>query len=227
MKVLGIDTSTRNLSIALRDNDIVLAEFNGKGRLRHSQDLIPEINSILESRGLKLDVLDGFAISIGPGSFTGLRIGTATLKALNLVTNKPILAVPTLDVIANNIKQSECDICVIVDAKKNKVYSCLYKMQDGKIERKTDYLLITIEDLLKLINLPTLFLGDGIHLYKKAILDKINSSKFAQESLWFPKASVVTKLGAEKLKKGEKTDGDKLTPMYLYSRECSIRGVDR
>ena len=227
MKILGIDTSTKNLSVAILDEDRLLAEFNGRDRLRHSQDLIPRIASLLKSARLALSDLDGFAVSIGPGSFTGLRIGVTTLKGLNLVTGKPIAAVPTLDALAYNISGEYKNICVIVDAKKNKVYACIYTKIDDKIKRETEYLLLPIEELLERIDSPAIFLGDGIGLYKEAISNKLNSAQFAEENLWFPKASIVSKLGIEKLRKDEITGGDELVPMYLYSRECSIRGIDR
>jgi len=223
MKVLGIDTSTKKLSVAIVEGSQVLAEFEGSGSLRHSQDLIPTIESLLKKTKLTLNDLDGFAISIGPGSFTGLRIGVSTIKALNIVTNKPIAAVPTMDIIAYNIKNNPGDICVIIDAKKNKVYSCIYKHDNEKLVKKTDYLLITPDELLKKISRPTTFIGDGIALYK----DKLLTMRFGEEALWVPKASVVAKLGIEKLKNNETVSGDELVPMYLYSRECSIRGVDR
>ena len=227
MKVLGIDTSTKNLSVAIVEDSKTLAEFKGRERLRHSQDLIPTIEALLKSEKLKLNELDGFAISIGPGSFTGLRIGVATLKGLNLVTGKPITAVPTLDTIANNISESSQDICVIVDAKKNNVYSCVYYRKNGKIERKSGYLLVTVQELLEKLKAAVIFVGDGIALYKDAILEKINSAQFAKEETWFPKAGIVAALGMEKLEKNEIEDADSLVPMYLYSRECSIRGIDR
>ena len=227
MKVLGIETSTKNLSVAVLDGENILAEHNGSSRLRHSADLIPVIDKLLKASKLGLGDLDGFAVSAGPGSFTGLRIGIATLKGLNLTTEKPIIAVGTIDALARNIKKDNCDICAIIDAKKNNVYACLYAKKGGKIERKTDYLLIKPGELLDKISEPTIFVGDGISLYKDMILEKRPDSLFADPRLWQPKASVIAGLGARKLEGNQIEDPDKFVPMYLYSKECSIRGVDR
>ena len=227
MKVLGIDTSSKNLSVAIVENNKLLAEFNGKVHLRHSQDLIPTIKSLLKTSGFKLEDLDGFALSIGPGSFTGLRIGVSTVKGLSLALPKPIAAVPTLDVIAGNFSADAPNICAVVDAKKNKIYACIYARESGTIKRKSDYLLVTPEELLKNLHNTVVFLGDGIACYRERIVNQVPTARFTEEKLWFPKASVVASLGLEKLSKGETVSGDELVPMYLYSRECSIRGVDK
>ncbi len=227
MKVLGIETSTKKLGVALIDGENILAEHNGTSRLKHSADLIPVIDKLLKASRLDLGGLDGFAVSAGPGSFTGLRIGAATLKGLNLATKKPIIAVGTMDALAQNIKEDNCSICVTIDAKKTNVYACLYAKKNGKVERKTDYLLIKPGELLEKISEPTIFIGDGISLYKDMILERRPDSLFADSGLWQPKAGVIAGLGARKLEKNQIADPDKFVPMYLYSKECSLRGVDR
>ena len=227
MRVLGIDTSTRSLSAAVLDGGKITAEFNGDSRLRHLQDLMPVIDSLLSRSKIDLAALDGFAVSVGPGSFTGLRIGVSAVKGLNLVTGKPIAAVPTLDVLASNIKKGSGAICVIVDAKKNKLYAAIYAVKDGKLEKKSSYLLITLEELLKKINPQTTFTGDGVKIYKEKILSRLPDARFANEKLWIPRASAAAVLGAEMLKANITTSGDELVPMYLYSRECGIRGVEK
>jgi len=227
MKVLGVDTSSRSLSVAITEGSKVLAEFNGKANLRHSQDLIPTIENLLKSTGLELGDLDGFALSIGPGSFTGLRIGVSTLKGLGIVTGKVIACVPTMDAVVGNLTEDMPNACVIIDAKKNKIYACIYAVEGGNIKRKSEYLLVTVEELLAKIDFPVTFIGDGIARYKDAILSKNKSAQFVEESKWFPKASVVAKLGTERLRKKEGVTSDELVPMYLYSKECSIRGIDK
>lgn len=227
MNILAIETSTKNLSLAIANEDGVQAEYKGDAILKHSQDLIPNIEALLSSRGLALKDISCFALSIGPGSFTGLRVGVAILKGLNFVTGIPIVAVPTLDVIADNAKNEGLPICVLVDAKKKNLYSCLYEARDGNIIRVWDYLLISLEDLFKRVDGKTLFIGDGVALYGDTIKKRLKQSVLADRECWFPDVKTVARFGMEKCKKGEFEDPDNINPLYLYSQECNVKGVYR
>lgn len=243
MKILAIETSTKYLSLAIADEGSVLAEYKGEAILRHSQDLIPSIDALLRKIGLTLGGIDGFAISIGPGSFTGLRVGVSVLKGLNMATNIPIIAVPTLDVIAHNGIKWPGDICVLVDARKNNLYCSFYKKANGGIIRLWGYLLVSFGELLERVQRLTLgsalgvargnqkdgndilFLGDGAGLYKKEILEKIKGATLAGEESWYPDVKITACLAVKKFKNREFEDPDTLAPMYIYSSRCNIRGV--
>lgn len=235
MRILAIETSTKNLGIAIADEDSILAEYKGDSELKHSQDLIPNIDLLLKDLGSDLTDIDAFAISIGPGSFTGLRVGVSALKGLNLVTDIPIITVPTLDVIAYNAINISAPICVIVDAKKNNLYSSLYTVENGDIIRSWDYLLIHADELIKRVqstehrtqNKEILFLGDGIGLYGSLILGGLKGARLADRKYWFPDPKVVAHLARIKFRRKEFQNPESLVPMYMYSRECNIRGVDR
>jgi len=227
MKLLAIETSTKHLGIIIRDEKSILSEYRDKMELRHSQDLIPRIDTLLKNLKLKLTDINAFAISIGPGSFTGLRVGVSTLKALNIVTQIPIVAVPTLDVIAENAAGEGRDICTVIDAKKGNLYTSLYKSRDGGIIRVWDYLLLNLGELAGRIEKETLFIGDGIDRYGTTIKALIKGVVFAEMNLWLPDVKVVADLGFDKLKRKEFTDPDTLVPMYIYSKECNVRGVER
>ncbi len=231
MRILAIETSTKNLSMAIADDERVLAEYKGDAILRHSHDLIPNIENMLNKLKLELIAIDSFAISIGPGSFTGLRIGVSILKGLNLVTRIPIITVPTLDAIAYNSIDAVVPICVIVDAKKKNLYASLYKTQDGGIIKLRDYLIISpeelIEELIRDIKESVLFAGDGVGLYERSISDRLRGAKFAPEDCWYPDAKVIARMGVEKFKRGDFAEPDTLVPMYIYSHKCSVRGIDR
>jgi len=227
MKILAIETSTRNSSIAISDGDTILAEWKSIDRLSASRDLVPNIDAALKRVGWILGDIDSFAISIGPGSFTGLRVGVAILKGLNLVTETPIVAVPTLDVIAQNAGETNLPICVIVDAKKKNLYSSLYRRKGSGIIRDWEYTLLSPEELVKRCAGETFFLGDGIGQYGEHIKKTLSGARLADEALWYPDVKNVARLGLEKGEKGEFTEPDKLAPLYIYSEECNVRGIDR
>jgi len=229
MKILAIDTSTKFLSIAVTDDNRVLAIFNDNGDLKHSELLIPEIDKTLKKSDLKLKDIDGLAISIGPGSFTGLRIGVSTFKAINMALGTPIAAVPTLDAVAYNfIDEEKHQLCPVIDAKKGKIYSSFYKktvthrsgLQTVRLNRVTEYLLAYMDDLLGKIKEPTVVFGDATTLYEK----ELKKNKFIQVSdrKWYPKAEVVARLGLEKFKKRQIANPDRLVPMYLHSKYCQV-----
>ncbi|MFA6078322.1 MAG: tRNA (adenosine(37)-N6)-threonylcarbamoyltransferase complex dimerization subunit type 1 TsaB [Candidatus Omnitrophota bacterium] len=217
MKILSIDTSTDYMSLAVMDGEKVLRRFHRKADRNHARLLIPTIESLLKRSRIKLDELDAFCIGVGPGSFTGLRIGVTTIKGLSLATGKPIAAVPTLDAIAYNARNEDAVICPVLDARKKKVYACLYRFIDGKLKRLTKYLLLPAEELVKIAGEydKVFFLGDALHIIGKHTDEKID---------WHPRADVLGNMGLEFINKKRCVTPEKLEPMYLYSKECDITG---
>jgi len=223
MRILGIDTSNKYLGLAVIDNGHLLSEYNLNTDMRHASLLIPCIDRMLKEVNLTIGQINGFSISLGPGSFTGLRIGLATVKGLALAANKPLVGVPTLDVIARNLVDPLHQVCVISDARRNQLYWALYKPGTNGLEKKTDYNLSPVELVLKKIRTKTIFTGDGIPVFGKEIIkQKPKLVSFASEELWYPKASVVAELGWKRLAAGQPDDTDTLEPMYLYARDCVI-----
>jgi len=228
LKILYLDTSSKFLSLAVAKGDKVLAQTHRKLDRKHSLQLVPLIDKILKKAKISLKGLDGFCVSKGPGSFTGLRIGVTVIKALALALGKPVVAIPSLDILAENAKKIRNskpeNICTLVDARQNKVYACLYKRANGRIRRKSGYLLMNFAELLKKLKGEVLFLGDGISVYADEI-KKIKKMKpvFADESLWYPRAQAAISLGIERFKKGKTEDVNNLKPLYLYLRECQIK----
>jgi len=216
MIILSIDTSTDYLSIAIADGAKVLARYHRPSHRNHSRLLVPTLAKLVEKAGLKLKDIDGFCVSAGPGSFTGLRIGVVTIKGMAYALNKPVVALPTLDVIACNSKGFNGIICPIIDAKKNKVYTCLYKSDGVGIKKISKYLLIPAKDLLKMTEEydKVLFLGDGVKL-----VDRDEEIKN-----WHPRADIAAGLAVESFRKKKFISPEKLEPMYIYSRECDITG---
>ena len=223
MKILAIDTSTRYLSVAVNDDEENLATFRDKGELKHSSLLLPAIDSVLKESAVKLKDISAMALSVGPGSFTGLRIGVAAYKAINLSLGIPIVTVPTLDVIAYNfIHETDTALCPLIDARKEKVYACFYTVHSGSLKRLSDYLLTEAQSFIEKIKKPTLLFGDAVTLYDTYC--KNNASVSVSTREWIPKAKVVAGLGSKKAKRKQFTNPDKLVPLYLHSKYCQVKG---
>ncbi len=220
------------LSVALLSDSQLIKEENYFLGLRHSEKLLPTIKDILDASSFSLEDIDGFAIDIGPGSFTGLRIGLATLKGLVFGEKKKIIGVSSLDALAENVSnlsevspRTKTLICPIIDAKQERVYSALYTLSEAKLhsKRKTKYEVIKIKDLLKKIKQgdslrriqKVIFLGDGLEKYQDFIVQKKKDSVFLPRKFWFPYASVIAKLGLQRLKRSKGDNIDSLSPMYL------------
>ena len=221
MKLLAIDTSTDYLALAIMDEETLIARIHKKAPRSHSSLLMPMVDKVLKESKTGLNKLDGFCVSIGPGSFTGLRIGVTTVKGLAFVTKKPIVAVPTLDAIAENGRKKCGIICPVLDARKNKVYASIYKSDGAQIKKISKPLLCLEADLLKRLEKydTVFFLGD----YAERIVSLLPRAKIATES-WQPRPEVVGRLGMDYFKKRKFVDVRDLEPFYIYSRECDIIG---
>ncbi|MEA3560723.1 MAG: tRNA (adenosine(37)-N6)-threonylcarbamoyltransferase complex dimerization subunit type 1 TsaB [Candidatus Omnitrophota bacterium] len=216
MLVLAIDTSSSRLSIAIRDKDRLLAERGYFSANKCSSVLLPRIKELLEELNLTLTDIQGFVVGLGPGSFTGLRIGVSVIKALAFALSKPVVGIPTLDILAENVVLADTRICPVMDAKGGEVYSCIYKFDGKRIKRLSKYLILPPRDLLKMLKSKTIFLGEGLFKYKE-LIEKLNKrlSLFASEGDWFPKAAVAARLGLDRLLAGKPDNRYKLTPLYL------------
>jgi len=224
MKILGIDTATPFLALGVVEEDKVLSELRFNAGQTHAQILIPSIDKVLKEASLKLKELDGIAISIGPGSFTGLRIGLATAKGLCFASGKPLISVPTLDGLVYSQRSSPYPLVPILDAKKNEVYSAIYNSKDGEIKRVSDYWVTSIEKLVAKIPEEVIFLGLGLEVFKE------NLSKLCGEKAYFlegegnlPRGTAIAFLGLEKFRRSEFGDLDELEPLYLRSSEQELK----
>ncbi len=221
MKLLAIDTSTDYLSVAVMDGRKVLSRVHRKVPRSHSSLLMPTIDSCLTQARLGLAKIGVFAVSVGPGSFTGLRIGVATIKGLAFVTKAPIVAVPTLDAIAENGRRICGILCTVLDARKGKVYACIYRSDGQTVRKLSKYLLLPLPDLLnKLERYERIaFLGD----FAERAAAMRPGAKVATLS-WHPKPEAVGALGLGYVNRKKFVSVEDLEPLYLYSRECDITG---
>ncbi|MHB8170577.1 MAG: tRNA (adenosine(37)-N6)-threonylcarbamoyltransferase complex dimerization subunit type 1 TsaB [Thermincolia bacterium] len=229
MLVLGIDTATLVAGTAIINNENVIAERFVNNKLTHSQNLMPMIDQVLKDAGVKPGVLKGLAVSIGPGSFTGLRIGLAAAKGMAQVLNIPLVGVPTLDILAYNLAGLPGLICPILDAKKQQVYTAVYKRAEQPSRcpiKLTDYLALSVEELVEVLkgyDEPVTFLGDGVAPYRGQLEEKLGDrAAFASPINNLPRGSAVALLGLDKLLSGEGQDWLFLEPTYIRRSEAEV-----
>lgn len=231
MKILAIDTSSSYLSLAISDGDRLIYEINKDLKKKdHAKLLIPELKSMLEKVNFKLNDIDVFCVGLGPGSFTGLRVAISSVKGLNFACNKKILGISSMDAIAYNINNKNNIIVCIQDARKKKVYGCLYKKENDELIRLTDYLLLAFDkfcDLIKKIarreKRKVIFTADGVKTFKDDILAAIPDALFAQKIDWRPYARNLAELSLEMIKNNKPFSSiDEIEPLYLHSQYASI-----
>ena len=152
MIVLAMDTSTRTGSVAVAEEDGLIAEYALNIAETHTSRLMPMIDEVLKDANLTITGVDAIAVGLGPGSFTGLRIGIATAKALAMALNKPIVGIPTLDALAHNLPCTSNLICPILDAKRGEIYAALYRRHGYTLEKLTENLVLPMRELLSKIS---------------------------------------------------------------------------
>lgn len=224
MNLLAIDTSTKNLSLAVAKQGKVEKFRNVNLKRPLSSSIMPSIKRILDSAGIIPAKLDGFAVGLGPGSFTSLRVGLSTIKGLAFALNKPVIGISSLDILAMNVKEDHAQICVLCDAKRNLVYACVYEKNGSVLKKKSDYVLESIDDVMKRIKGEVIFIGDGVKLFR----NDINKVKdicpiFADGKLAYPQARCLAPLALAKFQNGRSDDIAKLVPLYLYPEHCQVR----
>lgn len=229
MRILGIDTSTSCGAVGLIDDERVISEYLLDIPVTHSERLLGAIELVLRDARCAIEDLDGWAISLGPGSFTGLRIGVSTVKGLAFATQKPVAGISTLDVLASQISPTPFLICPILDARKGQVYTAFHRYDERIVLRRlSDYQAVTPEDLTKKVEEKTIFIGDGVKTYGDFLRDSLPSlAIFPPASLNVPHGSVVAKLGLELLRKGEVLDLSAFTPIYVRPSEAEMKWQEK
>ena len=218
MKILAIESSSLVASAAIVQDDVLVAEYTVDYKKTHSQTLLPMIDEIVRMTETDLHTVDAIAVSGGPGSFTGLRIGGTTAKGLGLALDKPLIHVPTVDALAYNLYGCGKLICPIMDARRSQVYTGLYRFGDGfEVIKKTDALAIdAVLGELKLRREQVVFLGDGVPVHREHIIEVLgNQAEFAPASVSRQRAASVACLGAELYAAGQYESADEFTPDYL------------
>lgn len=239
MKALAVDTSTAAAGIAVVDEKGLLAEFLIKDLKTHSQKLVPMLKELLDSLRLTPADIDIYAAVTGPGSFTGLRIGVTTVKALAYALKKPVAGVPSLDALANAaVAAGDAIICPIMDARNNQVYTAVYKQQNGIMTNLSGYMGLHVSELVKLLEekyekMNVLFTGDGVLLHRDFLKIELNARcNFMPDFTLHQMAASAAQLALLRHARGEDIDQMELEPFYLrpsqaereYSKKQKIDG---
>ncbi|AKN32792.1 glycoprotease [Clostridium carboxidivorans P7] len=223
MKILSLDSATEAATCAVIEDNRLLGEITFNYKKQHSILMMPMIDKLLKNLKIDINSLDGFVVSKGPGSFTGLRIGASTIKGLSQGTGKPFVSVSSLDALAYNLAYTDGTICPIIDALRNNVYTALYNFVDSKLQRVSDYMIISIDDLISTINeqnLKVCFIGDAIYKFKEKLTNNIKNINFAPAHLNVVKASSLGEIGLNLLNSGIKDDLYTFSPLYIRKSQA-------
>lgn len=216
MKIIGIDTATKGCSVAIVENGSLLSEMTKVSSHTHAIHLMEMIDDALHMSGVKLADLDGLAVTQGPGSFTGLRIGISTAKGIAAALQKPLVGVSSLRVLAMQLVPCSFLICPVLDARKNEIYFSRYRYEKGVLKQEVDADVFTPDKAVSGINEPCIFVGNGVVLYKDVIESIVGEfASFALPYYSVIRASTVAFLGIEKLEKKENGVDDNLIPCYI------------
>lgn len=226
MKILGIDTSSLATSIAVIEDNKLICEYTINTKKTHSQKLMPMIENMLECSDLNIKDIDVVAVSIGPGSFTGLRISMATAKAIAHVRNLPIIAVNSLENLASNMNLCDKKICAILDAQRTQVYTSKYKFEENKLVQLEEIDVLEIEDLLMNLgesNEEWIIVGEAVYKYEE-LIKKYSNIQIPKASHNVTKASSLCSLAIDKYKnKIDVYDCYTINPMYIRKSQAEVQ----
>jgi len=216
MTILAADTGTSINTVAVCDGDRLLAEIIVETGRAHSEKLLLTVDWVLQEAGLTLDDVDTLAIGIGPGSFTGLRVGAATWKGLAFARDLPLVAVPSLDAMARLAPFHNDVVCPLLDARMHEVFGAVYRFKDGRREKIVADSVCPVDALLDQIPEPApIFLGNGATLYRGQILARFPGARFAPAACSVPRASAVAAEAVALVAAGISTDAATVSPVYL------------
>lgn len=231
MKILGLDSSGLVASIAIVEDDNLLGEYTVNYKKTHSQTLLPMLAEVAKMIELDLESIDAIAIAGGPGSFTGLRIGSATAKGLGLALKKPIVNVPTVEGLAYNLVGCPEVVCPLMDARRNQTYTGLYEFHGNEMKTLLEQCAVGIEEIIEKINQTdreVVFLGDGVPVFKTYIEEHCRVAyRFAPAHVNKQRAGAVAVLGMQYYAQGcfETAEGHK--PEYLRLSQAERERMEK
>ena len=223
MRILGIESSSLVASAAVVENEVTLAEYTVNYKKTHSQTLLPMIDEMMRLLDMEPSAVDAIAVSGGPGSFTGLRIGSATAKGLGLALKKPLIHVPTLDAMAYGLFGASGLICPMMDARRQQVYTGIYRFEEW-FEIVMEQSALAVADLAERLNAlgeRVIFLGDGVPVYEKQLAETLTVPYcFAPAHVNRQRAASVAALGAVYFAEGKTETAAEHKPDYLRKSQA-------
>jgi len=223
MKLLAVESATLSGGAAILDGDRLLGEITLNIAITHSARLLAAVDRLLADCGLAPSDLEGLAVSVGPGSFTGLRVGLATVKGLAMALDLPIAPVPTLDALAARLPFADAPVCPILDARKNEVYLSLYRWRGDRMCREREYLALPPELAAAGLTAPLILLGDGIEACRPWLDGQGDGIRIAPAAQRLPAAATVAELGHAVLAAGDGVGAEALVPLYLRPSEAELK----
>ncbi len=233
MKILSIECSATPCSAAVIEDGKILSSGFVNIKLTHSQTLMPMVDMVLKSALLKLDDIDGFALSAGPGSFTGIRIGISAIKGMAAAEKMPCVGVSTLRAMAENYSDTNCIVCAVMDARCNQVYNALFRIKDGIVTRLSDDRALLCTELKteieeKYINKgeKIIVVGDGAEFFYPFV-EAFDDVKISDSQRRFQNAVGVGLAATDDFKNQKAINPEELLPVYLRlpqaERELKLR----
>ena len=237
MKILALDSSGLVASVAVVENDgtngNLLAEYTVNYKKTHSQTLLPMLDEIGRMIELDLNSIDAIAVAAGPGSFTGLRIGSATAKGLGLALDKPLVHVPTVDALAYNLYGTDRVICPLMDARRNQVYTGIYEFKQEELSVIEPQMAVGIEvivEKLRALGRPVIFLGDGVPVFREALTERLMTGmdfSFAPAHLNKQRAGAVAALAVSYVQAGRTETAAEHKPDYLRPSQAERERAEK
>ena len=215
MKILALDTSAKTASVALTDGHRLISQYTQNAGLTHSETMLPMVEALLRDAKTSADDIDMFACTVGPGSFTGVRIGVSVIKGLAFGKNKICVGVSTLEALARNIEEEDATVVPVMDARRGRLYSAIFRIENGAPQRLSDDDTLTVDELkekLREYGSDIYFVGDGYDIMKGAT----QNSKQTPETLRYPSAYSVALTALEKYENADGDEKKKYSDMLLF-----------
>ena len=233
MKILALDSSGLVASVAVVEDNQLLAEYTVNYKKTHSQTLLPMLDAIAQMTELDLNTIDAIAVAGGPGSFTGLRIGSATAKGLGLALNKPLVHIPTVDALAYNLYGTDKIICPLMDARRNQVYTGIYEFRGEELVALEPQMAVGIEEIAqKLCELgrEVIFLGDGVPVFRQRLTEELMKDvpfSFAPAHVNKQRAGAVAMLAVSYVRAGKTESAAEHRPDYLRLSQAERERLEK
>lgn len=231
MKILALDSSGLVASVAVVEDDNLLGEYTINYKKTHSQTLLPMLDEVAKMIELDLNTVDVIAVSAGPGSFTGLRIGASTAKGLAQGLDIPIVAVPTLEGLAYNLQGADSVVCAMMDARRNQAYYGVYDVKENTPQALVPQAAAPIGEVIEAVNKlgrPVIFVGDGVPVFKEQIEASLTVPyQWGADSVRYQKAASTAALGKIYLEQGKGTAARDFAPIYLRLSQAERERMER